>query len=254
MPHSRHDVDYYPNDSGFADDLVEIAAAMRSLSQRSHDEDGVGGPLDRLVAVAVERVPGARSASISMLRGGRFTTAAATDEHAVRADVLQYEMESGPCVNAVLEDGVNLTGEVSTDPRWGAWGQRVNAELGVNSVLSQRLHPQAPSGVIAGLNIYSDTRDAFDHHAVGIAQILAIHGALVLSELLASQRAATLSKALQSNREIGVAMGILVNRHQITSDQAFEVLRVTSQNTNRKLVDIAADVARARTLTTHHLV
>lgn len=201
MPHSRHDVDYYPNDSGFADDLVEIAAAMRALSHRGHEE-GVGGPLERLVTVAVQRVPGARSASITMLRGGRFTTAAATDEHAVRADILQYEMESGPCVNAVLEDSINLTGEVSTDPRWSEWGRCVNSELGVNSVLSQRLHPQSPSGVIAGLNIYSDTRDAFDHHAVGIAQILVIHGALVLSELLASQRAATLSKALQSNREM----------------------------------------------------
>lgn len=43
-----------------------------------------------------------------------------------------------------------------------------------------------------------------------------------------------------------------MHRHQITSDEAFDVLRVTSQNTNRKLADIAADVANARTLTTHH--
>ena len=87
-------------------DLVEVAAAMRSLSQRVADDDGDRGPVQRLVEVAVERVPGARWASVSMLRGGRFTTAASTGEQAVHADVLQYEIGSGPSVDAVLRDSL----------------------------------------------------------------------------------------------------------------------------------------------------
>src|SRR6478735_12159628 len=85
-------------------DLVEVAAAMRSLSQRVADDDDDRGPVQRLAEVAVERVPGARWASVSMLHGGRFTTAAWTGEQAVRADVLQFEIGSGPCVDAVLGD------------------------------------------------------------------------------------------------------------------------------------------------------
>ena len=230
-------------------DLAEVAAAMRSLSQRVAQDDGGSSPLEGLVLVALERVPGARWVSVSMLRSGRFTTAASTAQEAVRADVLQYDIGSGPCVDAVLKESLFVTGQVRTDSRWSKWGQRAHTEVGVNSVLSQRLHLQDQAGVVAGLNIYSDKPDAFDRSAVGVALILATHGALVLSEQLASQRAGTLSKALVSNREIGVDMGILMNQHRFTRQEAFDVLRVASQNSNRKLATIAAEVADTGTLT-----
>ena len=230
-------------------DLADVATAMRSLSQRVAEDDDDRGPVQRLVEVAVERVPGARWASVSMLRGGRFTTAAWTGEQAVRADVLQFEIGSGPCVDAVLCDSLYVTGKVCSDARWDEWGRRVNAEVGVNSVLSQRLHLQDQSGVVAGLNLYSDAADAFDQHAVGLALILATHGGLALSQSLASHRAGNLSKALQSNREIGVAMGILMHQHRFTREEAFDVLRVASQNSNRKLAEIASEVVDTGTLT-----
>ncbi len=232
-------------------DLVEVAEAMRSLSLRVAEDPGQ--PLDLLVTIAVERVPGARWASVSMVRAGRFTTAASTDDRAVRADLLQYELGTGPCVDAVLHNSVYVTGDVRTEPRWIEWGRRASAEVGVNSVLSQRLHHQHRGGVLAGLNIYSDAPDAFDRAAVGVGLILATHGAVVLSEMLATNRAGHLSKALQSNREIGVAMGILMFQHRFTREEAFDVLRVASQNSNRKLADLAAEVADTGTLTIDRL-
>ena len=233
-------------------DLAAIAAAMRSLSQRVAGDDGYRAPLDALVRVAAERVPGARWVSVSMVRSGRFTTAASTADEAVRADVLQYDMGSGPCVDAVLSESLYVTGDVRTDPRWPQWGRRANTEVGVSSVLSQRLHLQDDGGVVAGLNIYSDASRAFDRAAVGIALILATHGAMVLSEQLASQQAGSLVRALRSNREIGVAMGILMSQHRFTRQEAFDVLRVASQNSNRKLADIAVEVADTGTLTIDH--
>jgi AmiR/NasT family two-component response regulator len=103
--------------------------------------------------------------------------------------------------------------------------------------------------VVAGLNIYSDASEAFDRAAVGVALILATHGAMVLSERLASREAGHLGKALISNREIGVAMGILMSQRRFTRQEAFDVLRVASQNSNRKLADIAVEVADTGTLT-----
>jgi len=44
------------------------------------------------------------------------------------------------------------------------------------------------------------------------------------------------------NRCIGAAIGIVMGRHRLTQDQAFSLLRRTSQNSNRKLGDIADDV------------
>ena len=43
---------------------------------------------------------------------------------------------------------------------------------------------------------------------------------------------------LREAADIGVAMGVLMTQYKITRSQAFDLLRVASQNTNRKLVDI----------------
>jgi hypothetical protein len=238
-----------PVASGLVDfDLLEVAEGMRRLSQRM--AEGPGKPLDQLVEVAVERVPGARWASVSVLRADHFTTAASTAEQATRADTLQYETGSGPCVDAVVEDSVYVTGDVSSEARWIQWGRRAHVEAGVTSVLSQRLHHHDPeSGVVAGLNLYSDLPYAFDRSAVAVGLILATHAAALFSEMLASNRAGNLSRALESNREIGVAMGILMQQHQFTRQQAFDVLRVASQNSNRKLAEVASEVADTGTVT-----
>ena len=232
-------------------DLLEVADAMRCLSERVAGDPG--RPLDQLVTIAVERVPGARWASVSTLRGEHFTTAASTAEQAARADALQYEIGSGPCVDALLENSVYVTGDVSREERWSEWGRRAHVELGIASVLSQRLHHHdTGAGVLAGLNIYSDAGDAFTGAALGVGLILATHGALVFSEMLATSRAVNLSKALESNREIGVAMGILMHQHHFTRQDAFDVLRVASQNSNRKLAQVASEVADTGTLTITH--
>src|SRR4051794_38206415 len=120
-------------------DLRDVAVAMRSLSGEMA-ADGPQNPLQRLVSVAVDRVPGTRWASVSLLRAGRFTTPAATDDVAERADIMQYDMGSGPCVDAALDDSVYVTGDVTSGERWVTWGQRVTEELGVRSVFAQRLH------------------------------------------------------------------------------------------------------------------
>ena len=121
-------------------DLVEVAEAMRLTVARVAEDPGstAGPPGDHRRGAG----PGARWASVSMVRAGRFTTAASTDDRAVRADLLQYELGTGPCVDAVLHNSVYVTGDVRTEPRWIEWGQRASAEVGVNSVLSQRLHHQ----------------------------------------------------------------------------------------------------------------
>jgi AmiR/NasT family two-component response regulator len=54
--------------------------------------------------------------------------------------------------------------------------------------------------------------------------------------------------ALQSNRDIGAALGVLMARMLVTREQAFDLMRIASQRTNRKLRDIAADVLDTGTL------
>ena len=116
-------------------------------------------------------------------------------------------------------------------------------ETRVNSALSYRLNVLDAPGTTATLNIYSEQWDAFDEASVSTGRMLATHCSWLVSAMLARDRADNLARALQSNREIGVAMGILMQRHRLTREQAIHALRVASQETNRKLADIATEVA-----------
>lgn len=56
------------------------------------------------------------------------------------------------------------------------------------------------------------------------------------------QTEANLERAVESHRLVGQAIGILIERHRITSEEAFELLRRASQDHNVKLREIASRV------------
>ena len=58
-----------------------------------------------------------------------------------------------------------------------------------------------------------------------------------------SEKVEGLETALQHRDVIGQAKGILMERLHITADQAFEELRVASQRLNRKVRDLAVELA-----------
>jgi AmiR/NasT family two-component response regulator len=66
----------------------------------------------------------------------------------------------------------------------------------------------------------------------------------------ASELEAALSKvvelqaALRSSREIGMAMGIVMERHRLTPDRAFLVLQRISQRRNLTLRDVAEHIVQ----------
>lgn len=68
--------------------------------------------------------------------------------------------------------------------------------------------------------------------------------AAVLAELLRleRERSANLQTALESNRRIGLAVGLVMAEYHLGPEAAFDVLRRSSQATNRKLRELAEDV------------
>jgi DNA-binding response OmpR family regulator len=60
-----------------------------------------------------------------------------------------------------------------------------------------------------------------------------------------------LRQALQTNRTIGTAVGIVMSRYELDPRRAFQVLVRTSQQSNRKLHDIAAEVVSTGALPGH---
>ncbi len=116
------------------------------------------------------------------------------------------------------------------------------ARTGVRSMLSYRLF--TAQDTLGALNLYSREPDAFDDDAVSIGTVLAAHAALAVARARDREQVSGLRHALTSNRTIGMAMGILMATRRVREQEAFDLLRVASQRTNRKLRAIAGDVVR----------
>jgi len=202
--------------------------------------------LEAIPAAAVESVGDAQFASVTLLQRGSFKSVAPTDERARKADELQYELGSGPCVDAILEDATYCPEDLEHDDRWPTYGRRVVDELGVRSMMSFRLGSME-TGVesgIAGLNFYSQHAEAFDESDRWTGLLLATHATALVAAAVNAERADHLQVALETNREIGAAIGILMATRNLSQDAAFAVLRIASQDTNRKLSVVAAEVVR----------
>ena len=79
-----------------------------------------------------------------------------------------------------------------------------------------------------------------------LARVHANHALARLRETAvtdAQARGEQLRAGLESNRVIGTAIGILMTSYRLNATHAFALLTQASQHTNRKLRDIAAEVA-----------
>lgn len=232
-------------DHGALQSVIEI---YKQLGREVAAETGSLGALRAVTTVASRTVPGVDAASITRRRSGVFETLGSTHDIATRADAVQYELDAGPCVDAVKEDHVFRSDDLAGDPRWPQFAAEVSESLGVRSVLSTRLAPLDDDDIMAGLNLYSLQPEAFDDSVREIVSLLATHAGIVVSALVAREKAANLEVALASSRDIGVAMGVLMTRYKISRYDAFDLLRIASQRTHRKLRDIAVEVSYTGTL------
>jgi transcriptional regulator with GAF, ATPase, and Fis domain len=184
-----------------------------------------------LVAAARQVVEGCDRAAIGVLSGERFTTAATTDDVMRHIDRLQDQVGEGPCIEASAEQVWRLDNDITKDSAWPRL-----AELAVPLVLDGRRG--------GALNLFADRTDAFTDASTEVAVILASFASVAVSGAAQSERADQLQAGLETNREIGVAVGLLMATHRISSDEAFAILSSASQRLNRKLRDIAAGIVR----------
>jgi hypothetical protein len=227
--------------------LLQLAEAFTSLEPHLSRSGAAEDVLRTITGNGVQVVPSAEHSAITRGRPGQFKTVAQTSDVPLQVDAIQYELGYGPCVDAIVDNTTYVSGDLAAERRWPGFGQRAVEEAGVVSMMSFRMFLE-DDDLIAGLNFYSGKPDAFDEHDQTVGLLLATHGALAVTALQRGDTAAQLARGLESNREIGVAMGVLMAQHKITRSQAFDLLRITSQHTHRKLADIAVEVADTGTL------
>ena len=172
-----------------------------------------------------------------------MVSAAATGEPARRFDELQQELGQGPCLDAMYEQATVRVDELAGDPRWPDLGRRATAELGVAGVLCIQLFVRRSD--LAALTLLSRSPRAFTDESERVGLLFATHAAIAMAD---ARDLDHVTVALTSRDVIGQAKGILMERYKITAEMAFALLATTSQETNRKLAEVAARLAETGAL------
>jgi transcriptional regulator with GAF, ATPase, and Fis domain len=217
-----------------------MIAAARELQQEP-DTDAI---LEVSTRLAVENVEGCDVAGITLVRKERvIETPAFTHDAARRSDELQLEVGEGPALDSIRDHGVIHSADLAGDSRWRQWGPSVAEETGLRSALCLRLFTTEET--VGGLNLYAFERGAFDETAIEDGLAIAAHVAVAV---VAVRRVADLNLALESRTAIAAAVGILMERFNLSYERAFAVLSRISSQTNVKIRDLATELLETGTL------
>jgi len=223
---------------------VELAFQFRDLGDHINSGGGPAVALHRLVELARQYVPGADWAAVTRA-GTAPRTLAASDETAREIARIQLETGQGPYLDAADEGGAIQTPDLKNEARWPDFVKRALLETPVRSVLTFPLSEEQPP---TALNLYAGAANAFPDEAIDAASLFAAHAQLAVMHLNAAAKSANLAEALTTSRQIGMALGILMAVHKITAEHAFDLLRNTSQQLQRKLRDVAQEVTETGSL------
>jgi GAF domain-containing protein len=179
--------------------------------------------------------------AVTAVRGGRPETTAATDPLVATIDQAQYDVDAGPCLDAVrFGRAFRIDETLDHTLPWPEF-RAAAAGAGVHSTLSLPLI--AADATIGALNLYSRRPGAFPEDAEAQvrrftepAAVLLINAYMMWDALALAEN---LEAALASKAIIEQAKGMLMARQGIDSEGAFDVLRRASQRENVKLREIA---------------
>ena len=194
-----------------------------------------------VVDAATQLVAGCEHASLMLRRGKGYVSVASTDEIARRIDEIEIEVGEGPCVDAIEEEAYQHDADLTTaSSPWPTFRERILAETPVRSAIGYRLLVEGAK--VGALNIFSEQPGGLTTDSADQGAVLAAFASVALMALAARDDAESLRKGLESNREIGKAVGLLMAAHKVSAEQAFDILRRTSQDLNVKLASVATEV------------
>ncbi|MGY1590347.1 GAF and ANTAR domain-containing protein [Geodermatophilus sp. SYSU D00708] len=226
-----------PGAEGASGELGEVMGQVARALQQEHGD--VEATLQTITATAVDAIPGATDCTITYVIGReQVEPRASTGDLSRRIDEMQDRVGQGPCLDAVWEQRTVRIDDMRVERRWPRYAAEA-VELGVFSGLSFQLFVQGDN--LGALNVYAREPHAFGEDSEDVGLVLAAHAAVALA---GAQHEEQLHRAITSRDLIGQAKGILMERHRIDADRAFQVLARVSQQTNRKLVDIADELTR----------
>ena len=223
------------------------AAVLGELASLVLEGAPLGLVLQRLSLIAAGAIPGAAAVSVTLVRDRAATSAGFTGVVAAALDERQYETGFGPCLQAAASRGEVVVADTGAEVVYPGFAA-VAARHGVGSVVALGLAVAGGAG--AALNVYRAQPAGADAAAmvatVGVARVFAAYAAVAVSNAAAMDAArataAQLGGAMASRAGIEQAKGVLMAQRGIGAQAAFALLAATSQATNVKLREVAAQV------------
>lgn len=223
---------------------LAVAAALERVADIARElaaPEDLDETLQQVVDLAVDYVEHCEGATMLFVQpNGDVVTPAWSGQQARAADLAQHRTGEGPCMSALREHETIIIEDMASEDRWPLWRDEVS-ELGWRSMVGLRLFVADDS--IGALDLYSSRANAFDRSARALATVFASHAAVAIK---ASISEAGLHHALAARDVIGQAKGVLMEREDLSAQQAFQRLRRLSNDHNIKLRDLARDIAETR--------
>ncbi|MEV6263955.1 GAF and ANTAR domain-containing protein [Streptomyces sp. NPDC051784] len=221
-------------------DWRDFAQRMSAMAHDLLEQPSVEATLERITGSATELVSGCDAAGILLLSGQTAQTLAPTESLVVELDQLQHRLGQGPCFDAARRSAAERVFRIADfteeEERWPDFVTQAE-KLGVGSMMGFLLYTEDED--FGALNFYSRKPGAFTADSETAGVLLASHAAVALSS---ARTHAQMEQAVTTRHLIGEAMGILMARHQIAENEAFNVLRRYSQDRNVKLRELARQV------------
>lgn len=227
-----------------SDELATVFARMSGVLLSRETVDTV---LGLITTLALETVPGAAGAGVTLVSPkGHRTTAAATDRLVEQADALQYELNEGPCLAAAASRSVVRVDDMGSESRWPRWTAGAVA-LGWQAALSA---PMAVADTSLGaIKVYATQAGVFSEHSERLLGLFADQAAILLANMQSHESAQRMSdnlrSALRRRDVIGQAKGIIMASRHTDEDTAFGLLADASQAENKKLHEVAEALVQA---------
>ena len=210
---------------------------MRRLAQSLTPGD-LDHTLVRITAAAVEILPGAHYASITVRHAdGRLETFAETDALLLGLDAAQYDLQEGPCYDAAVDAAYTVSPHLASDERFPRYAP-LAVKAGIRAQAGIRLFETPNPSAQGALNLYSRDVGSFSDMSV-INRLFAHQSALALDY---AREVQNLRAAMKTRQLIGRAVGIVMERYGLGEQRAFAFLARVSQTRNTKVREIAEEL------------
>lgn len=219
-------------------------AALTELAGLLMSSTSLEDLMQQTAELAARVVPAAITCGITFAEHGRAVTVGSADALARLLDEQQYELDEGPCLQALSTAEIVYAEDLRSEQRWHRYPSQAMVH-GARAIYSSPLMVSAYHAMGA-LNLYATTPHAFDEESRRAAALIVKLASTMITAALRHYNEVTLTDrlrlALSSRSVIDQAMGVVIAMRHCTPEEAFDALRQVSQHRNIPVREVAAEL------------